>query len=153
MRAWLRKNAFFLLLFSLNMLAAEAVHADNHQSRAVTIETNGIYPPYPVTAKAATPEAADLINKGEYLAKMGDCIACHTDVKSGTPSYAGGLEIKTPFGSFYSPNITPDKETGIGNWTAEDFVRAMKEGRDPNGNNYFPVFPYIYFTKITDALI
>jgi mono/diheme cytochrome c family protein len=107
------------------------------------------YPKYPpvTPAKDMPPE---LVQRGEYLAKAGDCIACHTDLKGGTPAYAGGLPIKTPFGTFYSPNITPDKETGIGNWTEQDFIRALKEGRDPQGGNYFPVFPYIYFSKITE---
>lgn len=110
---------------------------------------DGYYPEYP----PMTPQAgasAELVQRGEYLAKMGDCIACHTDVKGNTAAYAGGLPIETPFGTFYSPNITPDKETGIGNWTEADFIRALKEGRDPQGRNYFPVFPYIYFSKITD---
>lgn len=110
---------------------------------------NPFYPKYPPT-KPATGEQAELIKRGEYLAKMGDCIACHTDVEGGTPAYAGGLPINTPFGLFYSPNITPDKETGIGNWTEKDFIRALKDGRDPKGRNYFPVFPYVYFSKITD---
>lgn len=109
----------------------------------------GIYPHYPPT-KAAAGDEAKIIQRGEYLAKMGDCIACHTNVKGGTPAYAGRLPIATPFGTFYSPNITPDKETGIGNWTEEDFIRALKKGRDPKGRNYFPVFPYIYFSKMTD---
>ncbi|WP_242604214.1 c-type cytochrome [Legionella beliardensis] len=108
-----------------------------------------VYPTYPPT-KAATGEQAVLIKRGEYLSKMGDCISCHTDVKGGTPAYAGGLPINTPFGTFYSPNITPDKETGIGNWTEADFIRALKEGRNPQGKNLFPVFPYVYFSKITD---
>jgi cytochrome c5 len=106
------------------------------------------YPTYPPT-HAATGDEEALIKRGEYLAKMGDCIACHTDVKGGTPSYSGGLPIATPFGTFYSPNITPDKETGIGNWTEEDFIRALKDGRNPKGQNYFPVFPYIYFSKMS----
>ena len=106
------------------------------------------YPAYPPVTPAAGQEALAL--KGEYLAKMGDCIACHTNTPGGTASYAGGLAINTPFGTFYSPNITPDKETGIGQWTEADFVRALKEGRDPHGRNYFPVFPYIYFSKISD---
>lgn len=111
---------------------------------------DGYYSAYPEikTSNNATKDA--LIKRGEYLAKMGDCIACHTHVEGGTPAYAGGLPINTPFGTFYSPNITPDKETGIGNWTEEDFIRALKEGRDPKGGNYFPVFPYIYFSKISD---
>ncbi|MBA2710644.1 MAG: c-type cytochrome [Tatlockia sp.] len=110
---------------------------------------SGAYPTYPPTAPA-TGAKAELIKRGEYLARMGDCIACHTDMKGKTPAYAGGLPLETPFGTFYSPNITPDKETGIGNWTEKDFIRALKEGRDPQGRNYFPVFPYIYFSKITD---
>ncbi|MGQ3891763.1 c-type cytochrome [Legionella sp. CNM-4043-24] len=108
-----------------------------------------VYPTYPATTPA-TGERAKLIERGEYLAKMGDCIACHTDMKGGTPPYAGRLPIETPFGTFYSPNITPDKETGIGNWSEEDFIRALKEGRDPKGRNYFPVFPYVYFSKMSD---
>jgi cytochrome c5 len=107
------------------------------------------YPAYPATTPANGAQQ-ELINRGEYLAKMGDCIACHTDVKAGTGAYAGGLPLDTPFGTFYSPNITPDKETGIGNWTEADFIRALKEGRDPKGRNYFPVFPYIYFSKVSD---
>ena len=110
---------------------------------------DGYYPAYPPTTPA-TGDQAELIKRGEYLAKTGDCIACHTNVKGGTPAFAGGLQIDTPFGTFYSPNITPDKKTGIGNWTEEDFIRALKKGRDPKGRNYFPVFPYIYFANTTD---
>lgn len=107
------------------------------------------YPTYPPTT-AAQGDNAKLVQKGEYLAKMGDCISCHTNVKGGTAAYAGGLPINTPFGTFYTPNITPDKETGIGNWTEADFIRALKEGRDPQGRNYFPVFPYVYFSKMSE---
>jgi cytochrome c5 len=109
---------------------------------------DGYYPAYPTTTPATGQE--DLVKRGEYLAQMGDCIACHTNTKGGTAAYAGGLSIDTPFGTFYSPNITPDKETGIGKWTEANFIRALKEGRDPQGSNYFPVFPYIYFAKMTD---
>jgi len=110
---------------------------------------DGYYPTYPATTPA-TGDKEDLIKRGEYLAKIGDCIACHTNVKGGTPAFAGGLAIDTPFGTFYSPNITPDKKTGIGNWTEADFIRALKKGRDPQGRNYFPVFPYVYFANTTD---
>lgn len=110
---------------------------------------DGYYPEYPKTTPA-TGEKQALIQRGEYLAKMGDCLACHTNVQGGTAAFSGGLPIATPFGTFYSPNITPDKETGIGNWTEADFIRALKDGRDPQGRNYFPVFPYVYFSKITD---
>lgn len=110
---------------------------------------DGYYAEYPPT-KPATGAMAEKIKRGEYLAKMGDCIACHTNVPGNEPAFAGGLSIATPFGTFYSPNITPDVETGIGSWTEKDFIRALKEGKDPKGRNYFPVFPYIYFANITE---
>lgn len=91
----------------------------------------------------------ELIQRGEYLIKMGDCVACHTDTKHHGPVFAGGLGINTPFGTLYSPNITPDKDTGIGNWTDAQFIRAMQHGISPQGYNYFPVFPYTSFTRVT----
>lgn len=128
---------------------SQALQAENVSTAPMKSVTDTNYPKYPlITPGNGAPQ--ELIQHGEYLAKMGDCIACHTDLKSGTAAYAGGLPIKTPFGTFYSPNITPDKETGIGNWTEKDFITALKEGRDPKGRNYFPVFPYIYFSKMTD---
>lgn len=111
--------------------------------------TGTYYPAYPPIT-AASPEQESKALRGEYLAKMGDCLACHTNMKGGTPAFAGGLSIATPFGTFYSPNITPDKKTGIGTWTEDDFVQALKHGRGPDGQNYFPVFPFIYFTNVTD---
>ena len=101
---------------------------------------------YPVI-NYGTGTKAEQIKRGEYAAKAGDCIACHTQ-KEGK-AFAGGLPIKTPFGTFYSPNITPDKKTGIGNWTDEQFVRSMHEGIRPDGSNNFPVFPYLYFNKVS----
>jgi cytochrome c5 len=135
-----------LVLFGI---VGQTVQAENAEPQHKLRIVDGYYPEYPPTAPA-TGEQQNLIQRGEYLAKVGDCISCHTNVKAGTPAYAGGLPIATPFGTFYSPNITPDKETGIGTWTEKDFIRALKEGRDPKGRNYFPVFPYVYFSKITD---
>lgn len=86
--------------------------------------------------------------RGEYLTRAGDCIACHTDTKHHGPAFAGGLEFYTPFGSLYSPNITADKETGIGTWSDQDFLRAMQHGIAPDGSYYFPVFPFVSFNKI-----
>lgn len=105
-----------------------------------------VYPVYP-KLNAEQAQQANIAH-GEYLVKAGDCIACHSDPKHGGVAFAGGLGIKTPFGTFYTPNITPDKETGIGKWTDADFIRAMQEGRGPDGSNYFPVFPYYYFDKV-----
>jgi mono/diheme cytochrome c family protein len=89
--------------------------------------------------------------RGEYLAKAGGCIGCHTAEKEGSTPYAGGRALKTPFGTFFGPNITPDKKAGIGNWTEADFIRAMRQGDRPDGSNYFPAFPYPSFTKIVDS--
>lgn len=105
------------------------------------------YPKYPVlTIKPGM--NAKLIAKGEYLVKLGDCMACHTDTPNHGAPFAGGLAIDTPFGTFFTPNITPDKKSGIGNWTNADFINAMHDGINPNGSYYFPVFPYTSFTKV-----
>jgi mono/diheme cytochrome c family protein len=89
--------------------------------------------------------------RGEYLAKAGGCVGCHTDEKKDATAFAGGRALKTPFGTFFGPNITPHPEAGIGRWTEADFVRAMRLGDRPDGKNYFPAFPYPSFTKTTDA--
>ncbi len=150
MRASVKKSFTVTTLLLLSLFSITTGYAENLRA-ADTMENyvDGYYPDYPATtATADRPE--DAIQRGEYLAKMGDCISCHTNVKAKTGAYSGGLPINTPFGTFYTPNITPDKETGIGNWTEEDFIRAIKKGRDPQGRNYFPVFPYLYFSKISD---
>ena len=87
--------------------------------------------------------------RGEYLVRAGGCFSCHT--AAGGQKLAGGRALATPFGTFYSPNITPDPETGIGRWTDTQFLRALREGVRPDGMNYFPVFPYPSFTGITDS--
>ena len=88
--------------------------------------------------------------RGEYLAKAGGCIGCHTEEKKDAVPFAGGRALKSPFGTFYGPNITPHPEAGIGRWTEADFVRAIRLGERPDGKNYFPAFPYPSFTKIVD---
>jgi cytochrome c5 len=106
------------------------------------------YPPMNTQGKDAK-----IINRGEYLAKAGDCIACHTNTPVKGTQFAGGLAMPTPFGTIYSPNITPDKETGIGGWTDEQFIKAMREGISPQGHYYYPAFPYYYFSQVsTDDL-
>ena len=101
------------------------------------------------TTAAAAADPAQL-ERGAYLFIAADCQACHTDVKNKGALMAGGRALATPFGTFYSPNITPDPETGIGNWSDEDFVRALREGVSPAGDYYFPVFPYPSYTRMTD---
>jgi mono/diheme cytochrome c family protein len=88
--------------------------------------------------------------RGEYLAKAGGCLGCHTEDTQDAVAYTGGRALKTPFGTFYGPNITPHRQAGIGSWTEADFIRAMRHGRRPDGANYFPAFPYPSFTKISD---
>jgi mono/diheme cytochrome c family protein len=87
------------------------------------------------------------VARGEYLARAGDCISCHT--ASGGAPFAGGLRLDTPFGYMLSPNITPDPDTGIGRWTAADFQRAMREGINRHGQDMFPVMPFDFYTRVT----
>lgn len=89
----------------------------------------------------------ETIQRGKYLAQAGDCIACHT--KHDGPPFAGGLPIVTPFGTIYSPNITPDPEYGIGNWSAGDFYRMMHTGRSKDGTLLYPAMPFPAYTKVT----
>ena len=89
--------------------------------------------------------------RGEYLAKAGGCLGCHTEEKDKATPFAGGRALKTPFGTFYGPNITPHPQAGIGRWSEADFMRALREGRRPDGAHYFPAFPYPSFTLISDA--
>ena len=90
----------------------------------------------------------DIIARGRYLAQAGDCESCHTANES--KPFAGGLAFKTPFGTLYSPNITPDKETGIGAWSDADFLKAVHEGVDKEGERLYPAFPYAAYTYLTD---
>ena len=144
-----KSNVVVLSIFAVILSVSASVSAADNGIKRIEPLIDGYYPTYPPRTPA-TGDKEKLIQRGEYLSKIGDCIACHTDVKGGTPAFAGRLPIDTPFGTFYSPNITPDKKTGIGNWTEEDFIRALKKGRNPQGRNYFPVFPYVYFANTTD---
>ena len=101
--------------------------------------------------RAAAAADPDAVARGRYLADAADCVGCHTDVAHDGKPYAGGRAIATPFGTFYSPNITADPETGIGGWSDSDFLGALRDGVRPDGINFFPAFPYPSFTKITDA--
>src|ERR1700751_4927443 len=97
-------------------------------------------------ARAAEP-SPELIAYGKALAGAGDCASCHT--ADPAKPFAGGKRIDTPFGAIYAPNLTPDRDTGIGNWSNDDFYRALRYGVAPNGSRYYPAFPYPYFTKMT----
>ena len=103
----------------------------------------------PLEASEESPvNLAPNISAGKYLFHAAGGCSCHTDTKNNSAFLAGGRPIKTPFGTFYGTNITPDYETGIGNWSDEDFIRAMTQGLSPEGRHYFPVFPYTSFQRI-----
>ncbi len=87
--------------------------------------------------------------RGEYVAAMGGCVACHTDADNGGKPLAGGLPLETPFGTFYSPNITSDNTAGIGSWSEDEFVTALTLGLSPSGEHYYPAFPYTSYSVMT----
>jgi mono/diheme cytochrome c family protein len=99
----------------------------------------------------APPELAssDVIARGKYLTEAADCVVCHTP--SGGRPYAGGVAFPTQFGVLYSPNITGDKETGIGAWTDAEFLRAVHEGVGKDGEHLYPAFPYESYALMSDA--
>ena len=105
--------------------------------------------PAAVAQQAAAPDNAAILAKGEYLARAGDCIACHTAPEG--KLFAGGLAMKTPFGTLYTSNITPDPQTGIGTWTADQFYSMMHSGRFPDGGLVYPAMPFASYTKVTRA--
>ena len=107
-------------------------------------------PPLFVTpAFAQTP--VETLKHGEYVFKVAGCATCHTDEDNKGAPLAGGRALKTPFGVFYTPNITPDNTHGIGRWSEADFLRALREGVSPRGEQYFPAFPYTSYTGMSDA--
>jgi mono/diheme cytochrome c family protein len=99
-------------------------------------------------ADAADDQAA--LARGRYIFHAGACDSCHTDHPNHGAFLAGGRRMETEFGTFHVPNITPDEATGIGRWTAEDFRRSMIEGKTPDGSHYYPVFPYRWYTGMTE---
>jgi mono/diheme cytochrome c family protein len=98
-----------------------------------------------LSGPARADEAA--VARGRYLAILGDCAGCHT-LPHGA-AFTGGLSFNTPFGTIYSTNITPDRDTGIGGWSEADFSRALHDGVAPGGKHLYPALPYVYFTRIT----
>ena len=98
-------------------------------------------------AQAAAPP--DIVQRGEYLARAGDCIACHTAPEG--KLFAGGRAMATPFGTIYTTNITPDPATGIGRWTPDQFYESMHSGRSPTLGLLYPAMPFASYTKVTRA--
>ncbi|MEG2963024.1 MAG: cytochrome c, partial [Janthinobacterium sp.] len=132
------------------MIAAGLVLIAGGSAKFLLYPDDDIGPP----AVASTLSQQQLVARGAYLAKAGDCMACHT-TRGGVP-YAGGRTLQTPFGKVISPNITADRETGIGSWTADDFWRAIHNGKSKDGRLLYPAFPYTNYTKVqredSDAL-
>jgi alcohol dehydrogenase (quinone), cytochrome c subunit len=101
------------------------------------------------TCGASADEGTATIERGRYVATAANCVSCHTR-KGGAP-FSGGRPLATPLGTIYSTNITPDRETGIGSWSAEDLKRALREGIAADGRNLFPAFPYPFYTRLSDG--
>ncbi len=91
--------------------------------------------------------SADAV-RGEYLVRAAGCVSCHTDKAGKGPFLAGGRAIASPYGNFYSSNITPDAETGIGAWSDADFIHALRHGESPRGRTYYPAFPYASYSAM-----
>lgn len=102
-----------------------------------------------ISPESSTASDKAAIKRGKYVFNAAGCQGCHTDVTNNGPVLAGGRALKTPFGTYFGPNITPHNTHGIGNWTDAQFIRALREGISPAGKHYFPVFPYTSFTKLT----
>ena len=138
-----RRLSIALLALLPLLLAAIAV-------AAVLFARQGGFAPYRVPRDSTRTVATDAatLARGEYLVRLGDCAACHT-TRGGVP-FAGGVAFRTSYGTVYSTNITPDREHGIGDWSADEFAHAMRHGVSRQGPLY-PVFPYEQFSTLTDA--
>jgi mono/diheme cytochrome c family protein len=103
----------------------------------------------PQVADVAIPDSEGSIERGRYLVDAGGCVSCHESSEH-PQSLSGGMALESEFGTFYVPNITPDIATGVGSWTGQDFLLALKYGRSPGGGFYFPAFPYLSYAGMTD---
>ena len=114
---------------------------------AIAITGCGASTPLPERVATGRPDAR-LVARGAQLSAIGNCHGCHT--RQGGEAYAGGFPMRSPWGTIYSTNITPDRETGIGSWSREAFARAMREGVRDDGQHLYPAFPYDRFTRTSD---
>lgn len=144
MKYFCRENPFlglgaaFALLIALTMTTYVSIGA--------TLSTQS-----PQSGPMTEPEDATLISRGAYLAKLGDCMGCHSANKKDSKPFAGGLAMASPFGTIYTSNITPDLQTGIGGYSYEDFERAVRHGIAPGGKHLYPAMPYPSFVKTSNA--
>ncbi len=105
---------------------------------------------WPIGASLQTLDLEGDVSRGAYLARASGCIACHTNFAEGGAPLSGGVKLDTPFGTLYSPNLTTDPDHGIGDWTIEQFGRAVREGISPEGEPYYPAFTYPFYGNFTD---
>lgn len=107
-------------------------------------------PDAPVPVPALADDATDTLRRGAELYRVASCVGCHSPPFDDAAHLGGGRDLPVLFGTFYAPNISPDPTHGIGGWTEADFVRAMRKGRSPKGRRYWPTFPYMTYTKMSD---
>lgn len=105
---------------------------------------------WPIKMEVGPIEITGNAQRGAYLARAGGCIACHTNWEEGGRPLAGGAALVTQFGTFYPTNLTTSGEFGIGDWTVEDFAAALRQGVSPEGEPYYPAFPYPFYANLTD---
>jgi mono/diheme cytochrome c family protein len=110
----------------------------------------GVLPLWPIGEAEPTTFPAGDVERGAYLARESGCVSCHTDAKNEGLALAGGAPLDTPFGTFVPPNITPHPDAGIGQWTIQDFARAVRQGVSPEGAPYYPVFTYSFYAGFSD---
>jgi mono/diheme cytochrome c family protein len=108
-------------------------------------------PDAPVPVPAVEADADPVLARGAQLYRTASCVGCHSPPFEDGTHLGGGRDLPTMFGVFYAPNISPDPAAGIGSWTEADFVTAMREGRAPDGQRYWPTFPYMTYTQMSDA--
>ncbi|MEO1191294.1 MAG: cytochrome c [Pseudomonadota bacterium] len=130
-------------------MRAEALKGAAGRSMKAALVAGGLLSLGLALPAMAEESQADLVKRGEQLTIAGDCVSCHTAPNG--KEFAGGLEMNTPFGTLSTPNITPDKKTGLGEWTESDFYTAMHKGIRRDGAYLYPVFPYTSFTKVREA--
>lgn len=140
-------------ILALTMGGLAALFAGAHSAAAGSISSEAVQYP-PVSLSGASPAQAKEIKRGAYLVKLSDCLACHTEHGNGKTgkAFSGGLPIKTPFGTIYTTNITPDKATGLGNWTFKQFDDAVRYGVGSKGY-LFAAMPYNYYNIMTKAQV
>lgn len=138
----LMKKLFWLVALVIIVVVGTMLYRGNNAS------TDGVADNTIKAADSASPVDAAAVKRGAYVAVSADCVACHNAPGSST-TFAGGYGLKTPFGVITSTNITPDRDTGIGNWTERDFFRAIRHGKSPHGLLY-PAMPYNAYVTLSD---